>query len=158
MTLSIEQIHTEHNDYLFTSDRGKTDIIAVHKWLSEVSYWKKNIPFDVMKNAVQNSFCINVLKENEQVGFCRLITDYTTFAYLADVYILEEHRGQGLSKKMMDVMMELSWVKEIQRIMLATVDAHKLYEQYGFTPLRFTERFMEINRPELYNDPDNPFL
>lgn len=154
----MQGIEVIHEGYLFTSDRQRTDIKAVHKWLSEVSYWKKNVPYEIVANSIEHSFCVNILHDDEQVGFCRLITDYTTFAYLADVYVLEEHRGHGLSKKMMSLIMELDWVKQLQRLMLATLDAHKLYEQYGYTPVRFPERFMEISRPSIYNDPDNPFL
>lgn len=154
----MQTIEYKHGDYLFTSDKQQVDIVATHQWLSDVSYWKKNIPYDTVSESIKNSFCISILHNGGQIGFCRLITDYATFAYLADVYILERHRGKGLSKNMMELIVQLEWVTQLQRIMLATLDAHDLYQQFGFTPLRFPERFMEISRPAIYNDPENPFL
>jgi GNAT superfamily N-acetyltransferase len=84
-----------------------------------------------------------------------MITDYTTFAYLADVYVEAEHRGQGLSKRMMEIILQQPWVQSLRRIMLATLDAHDLYGQFGFVKPAFPERFMEINRPAIYGDPQN---
>ena len=124
--------------------------MAVHKWLSESSYWAKGIPFEKVKTSFDQSFCIGALMNDEQVGYGRLITDYTTFAYLADVYVLENHRGKGISKQMMTLLFEQDWVKGLRRIMLATSDAHGLYRQIGFTSLGHPEKLMEIVHPNIY--------
>ncbi|WP_159799419.1 GNAT family N-acetyltransferase [Flavobacterium sp. MK4S-17] len=126
------------------------DVQAVHKFLSEESYWAAQIPFEIVKNSLKNSFCVGIFYNDRQIGFARLVTDYTTFAYLADVYIEQEHRGRGLSKMLMDYIMEKEWVKNLRRFALATADAHSLYSRYGFVPLAKPERFMEINRPDIY--------
>ncbi|RYD56418.1 MAG: GNAT family N-acetyltransferase [Sphingobacteriales bacterium] len=148
-------INIEYNGYLITTDKALLQPEAIHRWLSEESYWSKHIPFSVVKTAFDHSYCIGVLKDGVQVGYARFVTDYATFAYLADVYVEEAHRGQGLSKKMMEVLMELGWVKGLRRIMLATLDAHGLYEQFGFTAPAIPERCMEITRPVIYGDKES---
>ncbi|RYZ37530.1 MAG: N-acetyltransferase [Sphingobacteriales bacterium] len=127
----------------------------IHRWLSTESYWSKGIPFDVVKTAIDNSFCIGVLSQNVQIGFARLVTDYATFAYLADVYVVDEHRGQGLSKKMMELIMSLPWMGTLRRICLATVDAHGLYTKFGFQSPAKPDRLLEITRPMIYGDNSN---
>lgn len=149
-------VNIEHNGYLITTDKTQLQPEAIHKWLSEESYWAKHVPFHIVKTSFDNSYCIGVLKDGEQVGYARFITDYATFAYLADVYVQETHRGNGLSKKMMEVLMELDWVKGLRKLMLATLDAHGLYKQYGFIPMAISERYMEISRPIIYGDANNP--
>lgn len=145
-----------YRSYTITTDKTKMHIDQIHKWLSEKSYWSQNIPIETVRKAFDHSFCIGVLSGEEQIGYARLVTDYATFAYLADVFVKEEHRGKGLSKKMMEALMDLDWVKQLRRIMLATLDAHELYAQYGFQPLSKPERIMEITRPGIYNDNSNP--
>ena len=152
----MKPVNVEYNGYLVTTDKTKMQPEAIHKWLSEESYWSKHIPYELVKAAFDNSYCIGVLKDGMQVGYGRLITDYVTFAYLADVYVEEQHRGQGLSKKMMEILMELDWVKNLRRLMLATLDAHELYKKFGFTPMVISERYMEISRPVIYGDTSSP--
>ncbi|MBS1781294.1 MAG: GNAT family N-acetyltransferase [Bacteroidetes bacterium] len=152
----MQPINIHYRDYLITTDKSKMQTEAIHHWLATESYWCKNIPYDLVKKAFDNSFCVGVLKDGEQVGYARLITDYTTFAYLADVYVEEEHRGNSLSKQMMQVLMDLDWTKQLRRMMLATLDAHKLYEQFGFKSVALPERLMEVNRPVIYGDNNNP--
>lgn len=149
-------VNIEHKGYIITTDKAQLQPEAIHKWLSEESYWAKHVPFHIVKTSFDNSYCIGVLKNGEQVGYARFITDYATFAYLADVYVQEAHRGNGLSKKMMEVLMEQDWVKGLRKLMLATLDAHGLYTQYGFTPMAISERYMEISRPIIYGDAQNP--
>lgn len=141
--------------YRITTDKNEMNIDAIHDYLSR-SYWAENIPKQVVAKAVENSLCFAVLasdqKGNEkQVGFARLITDTATFAYLADVYILEEHQGNGLSKKMMEEIVKHPKLQGLRRIMLATRDAHGLYEKYGFTPLTDQKMFMQLWTPDVYN-------
>lgn len=140
------------NDYLITTDRSLMDVTAIHEWLSTHSYWSKGIAFETVKAAFEHSFVIGVLLEGKQVGYARLVTDYVIFGYLADVYILEAHRGKGLSKEMLRQLFELDWVKNLRRIMLGTADAHALYEQFGFTAPRQPQRWMEkSSEPPVFN-------
>ena len=143
-------IHVQHMNYIITTDKSLMHVEQIHQWLTEKAYWSKGIPFHLVKSAFDNSFCIGVLSGTEQVGYGRLITDQTTFAYLADVYVLEEHRGNGLGKLMMQTLFDLDWVKGLRRIMLATTDAHELYRKIGFTPLQHPEKIMELSRPRIY--------
>lgn len=148
----METIAIKHNDYLITTDRNLLQPEAIHHWLSTESYWAKNIPYSVVKTSFDHSFVIGALYGDTQVAYARLITDYATFAYLADVYVIPEHRGQGISKKMMDILMGFEWVQQLRRLMLATLDAHGLYESYGFTSPKFPIRLMEITRPDIYEN------
>ncbi len=116
----------------------------IHRWLSEHSYWAKGIPFETVKTAIAHSFCIGVFADGVQVGFARFITDYAVFAYLADVYVEEEHRGRGLSKRLMNALMMQPFVAGLRGLKLGTHDAHGLYAQYGFKSPAHPERAMEI--------------
>lgn len=140
----------EYNGYLITTDKSLMDKQAIHHWLSTQSYWANGIPFDVFESSFDHSYCIGGLLRGEQVAYARLVTDFATFGYLADVFVIEAHRGNGLSKIMMDTLFQLEWVKKLRRIMLATRDAQALYERSGFTNCRYPERIMEISRPDLY--------
>jgi GNAT superfamily N-acetyltransferase len=147
----MQPITITYNGYTITTDKALMRVEDVHLWLSTEAYWCKRIPFDVVKTAFDNSYCIGILKDGRQVGYARFVTDYSVFAYLADVYVAEAHRGQGLSKKMMEILMGLDWVQKLRRISLATVDAHGLYEQFGFKQPAIPERLMEIIRPNIYS-------
>jgi len=146
----MQAVNVEYKRYLFTTDKSLMQPAAIHKWLSENSYWVKDIAFEEVQRTFANSFCIGILKDGEQAGYARLTTDYTLFAYLADVYVKEEHRGKGLGKEMMRILFSLDWVKGLSRVMLATSDAHGLYKQVGFTGLQTPEKLMEIIRPYNY--------
>jgi GNAT superfamily N-acetyltransferase len=144
--------HLQHTfgEYLITSDKTLLQPRAVHQWLTEESYWARGIPYDTVKTSFDNSWTMGALHEGRQVAYARMITDYATFAYLADVYVEEPHRGKGLSKVMLQLLMDQDWVKGLRRIMLASLDAQVLYERYGFVKPAFPERFMEITRPAIY--------
>lgn len=146
----MQPVTYEYRNYLITTDRALLQPEAIHQWLTQESYWAKGIPYETVKTAFDHSFVIGILHEDKQIGFARLITDYATFGYLADVYIEEAHRGLGLSKQMMETIMNLDWVTKLRRIMLATLDAEKLYEQFGFTAPVFPQRLMEITRAKMY--------
>lgn len=130
-------------------DPSRLDIDAIHAFLIE-SYWSPGISRDVVARAIAGSVCIGAFQGDAQVGFARLVTDKATFAYLADVYVLVEHRGQGLARAMLDALFAHANVQDLRRIMLATRDAHELYAKYGFTPLGAPDRFMELHRPDVY--------
>lgn len=136
--------------YTITTDKELMQPDAVHRWLSQESYWAKNISFETVQTSIDHSFCIAVLIGDQQIGFARLITDYCVFGYLADVYVEESHRGIGLGKKMMEVLFELEWVTKLRSIKLATKDAHSLYRQYGFMPMANPDIMMEIRRPNVH--------
>lgn len=125
------------------------DLRAVHRALSEKSYWAAHIPYETVEKAFRNSYCVSLHDDGEQAAFARVITDYATFAYLCDVYVEEKHRGKSYGKLLMQHIMNESWVDGIRRFMLATRDAHGLYEQSGFLPLKEPQKFMELTR-DLY--------
>jgi GNAT superfamily N-acetyltransferase len=132
------------DDYSITTDRDRLDIEAIHDFLVR-SYWSPGVPIDTVKRAIANSLCFGVFHGQEQIGLARVITDKATFAYLADVYILDSHRGKGLSKWLLEVMQSHEDLQGLRRFMLATRDAHGLYAQFGFKALANPSRFMEIN-------------
>ncbi|WP_316836812.1 GNAT family N-acetyltransferase [Pedobacter nutrimenti] len=138
------------NGYIFSDDVQKIDAISVHHYLSTQSYWAEGIPLETVQKSIDNSLCFGIYKETNQIGFARWITDKATFAYLADVYVLEEHRGLGLSKKLMSLMLFHPALQGLRRYMLATQDAHGLYAQFGFKPLEHPDRLMAVVVPKAY--------
>lgn len=116
----------------------------IHAFLSRRSYWAQNVPVEIVERSIRNSLCFGMFKAGRQIGFARVVTDCTTFAWLADVFIVEEVRGCGLGKKLVAAVLGHPDLQNLRRFMLGTRDAHTLYEQYGFAPLQFPERFMEF--------------
>ncbi|MCE3228871.1 MAG: family acetyltransferase [Bacteroidetes bacterium] len=143
-----EQKHI--NEFLISDDKSRLDVDLIHTYLSKESYWAQNIPFERVKKSIDGSVCFGVYHNSKQIGFARVITDHSSFGYLADVFILEPYRGKGLSKELMKFIMDYPGFKDYRRFMLATRDAHELYKQFGFTPLSTPERFMEIKPFEKY--------
>lgn len=136
--------------YEIDDDVSRLDVAVVHGYLAR-SYWASGISRDMVERAARSSWCFGVYAvDGAQVGFARLITDYETFAYLADVFILEAHRRQGLSKWLMAEILALPVLGGMRRMMLATRTAHGLYEKYGFKPLAQPGWFMEVSRPDIY--------
>lgn len=138
------------DDFVISTDKTKLDVAIIHHYLCYESYWAKNIPLPVVEKSIRNSFCFGVYHSSRQVGFARVITDHATFAYLADVFILEKYRGRGLSKWLMQTIMEHPELQGLRRWMLATRDAHGLYAQVGFVPLDKPERIMGLKPFEEY--------
>ena len=116
------------------------------------SYWAEGISKEVIKRSIEGALCFGVFENDKQIGFARMITDKATFAYLADVFIIEEYRGLGLSKWLMEVIMSHPDLQGLRRMMLATRDAHGLYKKFGFTPLNNVDRWMQIQNPDVYKD------
>ncbi|MEO8173092.1 MAG: GNAT family N-acetyltransferase [Sediminibacterium sp.] len=148
----IKTTETEKDGYTISTDPGKLDLQVIHQYLSRDSYWARNIPFDVVERSVANSFYFGLYHNNQQVGFARLITDKATFGYLADVFILQEHRGKGLSKWLLTVIHSHPEMQGLRRWMLGTKDAHELYKQFGWAPLseEVVPRFMQLHTPDVY--------
>lgn len=140
------------NNYLFSTDRSKLQLDVIHNYLSKESYWAQNMPLDLIKESINGSICFAIYSNNEQIAYARVITDNATFAYLADVFVLEEHRGKGLSKELMRFIMDHPSLKHLRRFMLATRDAHGLYKQFGFNALAKPETMMEIKFFESYEN------
>ena len=138
-------------EYFVSTDKSKIDIEYVHNFL-RTSYWAENISFDVVKRAINGSLCFSVFHLDKQVGFARVITDTATFAYLADVFIDPNYRGKGLSKLLMKTILKYPELQGLRRFMLATKDAHGLYEQFSFKPITNPERFMVIHKPDIYKE------
>jgi GNAT superfamily N-acetyltransferase len=134
-----------------SDDPARLDHQIIHDYLSR-SYWAAGIPRETVDRSIEHSLCFGVYQGARQVGFARVITDQATFAWLADVFILEEHRGMGLGKRLVAAILAHPKLQGLRRFMLATLDAHKLYEPFGFNVTRTPERIMEIHRPDLYKD------
>lgn len=126
------------------------DVRAIHRFLSEDSYWAKGISYELVDNSLQHSFCTGAFAGSQQIGFGRVITDYSTFGWFADFYVLHEYRGQGVSKKILAHILEQPWAKRLRRIMLNTRDAHGLYRQFQFTDPAYPAFLQEIYRPEIH--------
>jgi len=139
-------------DFVITTDRTKIDVSYVH-WFLTHSYWAEGIPLAIVEKSIESSICFSVVYINHQVGFARVITDQATFAYLADVFIDENFRGRGLSKWLMEIIMNHPGLQGFRRFLLATRDAHRLYAQFGFTPLTNTDRWMQVHQPDVYKEP-----
>ena len=135
------------SEYQVTCDPLKLDVKLVAEFLTN-SYWAKGISFPTVKKALENSLCFAVFKKHRQIGFARVITDYATFAYLGDVFILPEFRGLG--QWLIECIIAHPDLQNFRRWILATRDAHGLYEKFGFTPLKKPESFMEKHNPEVY--------
>lgn len=138
------------DDFLYSTDKSKLNIDYIHHFLCKESYWAKNIPIDIVKTSVEGSLCFGVYENNKQVGFARVITDYATFGYLADVFIDIDYRGRGLSKELMAFIMGQGVMKKLRRFMLATLDAHSLYAQFGFESQEGNKRLMGVKFFEEY--------
>jgi N-acetylglutamate synthase-like GNAT family acetyltransferase len=137
------------NQFTITTEKEKFDVEFIHSFLTR-SYWAEGISKEVIKRSIEGALCFGLFENDKQIGFARMITDKATFAYLADVFIIEEYRGRGLSKWLMEVIMSHPSLQGLRRMMLATKDAHGLYEKFGFTALNNVDRWMQINDPNRY--------
>jgi N-acetylglutamate synthase-like GNAT family acetyltransferase len=129
------------NDYTISDDKNKIDLKLVHQFLTN-SYWAKGRSFKEVKTSIDNSICFGIYNENTQVGFARIVTDFVTIAYLLDVFIVEEYRGNGLSKILLKNIFEDERFVGVKKWMLATLDAHSLYKKFGFKTLNSSEKLM----------------
>ena len=139
-------------EYVITTDPARVDLAVVHGYLS-ASYWAKDIPVEVVRRSIEHSLNFSIYHGERQVGFARVITDYATFAYVADVFVVASHRGAGVGRELMAAIMGHPALQRLRRWHLVTRDAQRLYEQFGFQPLRSPERHMEIVVADPYKLP-----
>jgi GNAT superfamily N-acetyltransferase len=138
------------DEFVISTDRSRLDVDAIQRFLVEDSYWARDRTPEQTKSAIENSICFGVYHGDRQIGFARVVSDHATFAYLGDVFILDEYRGQGLSKWLMNVIVSHPDLQGLRRWVLATLDAHSLYEKFGFQGLVHPERWMERPAPNAY--------
>lgn len=155
MQLPLDQSRQNHcswkrGDFEISTDPARIDLPSLYQFLSN-SYWAKGIPLETLVRSIQHSLCFGIYEGIHQVGFARAITDYATFAYIADVFVNEAFRGRGLSKWMMECIKSHPELQGLRRWALITRDAHGLYRQFGFTELANPQRWMEIVDLEVYS-------
>ena len=151
----MEIIEKTFGEFIITTDKTKLDVIAIHDFLSKYSGWSDNIPFEKVKNSIENSLNFGLFHNDIQIGFARVISDFSTIAYLGDIYVLDNYRGQGLSKKLMESVMKHPNLQELRRWILLTSTAEWLYEKYGFNKLPKPELYMELFNPNIYKNIDS---
>jgi GNAT superfamily N-acetyltransferase len=141
-----------HNGkYHISDEKEKLNVAYIHNYLSKNSYWAANIPLEIVKRSIDGSVCFGIYdNDGAQIGFARVVTDKATFGYLADVFVDEQSRGKGLSKWLMEVVMNYPQFQGLRRWMLGTRDAHGLYEKFGFEPLENPSRIMHIHKTDVY--------
>jgi GNAT superfamily N-acetyltransferase len=137
------------DEYLISTDKSLLNVSMIHEFLAS-SYWAKGIPRDVVERSIENSLSFGLYKGQEQIGFARVITDYATYAYIGDVFVLEAYRGQGLGVWLMKVITSHPQLQGLRRWSLLTKDAHWLYERVGFTSISAPDRYMEKTVPNIY--------
>jgi GNAT superfamily N-acetyltransferase len=143
-------INEYKDEFCISTEKTKLDIDAIHEFLSTKAYWCLNIPKEKVLTSIQNSICFGVYEDKKQIGFARIITDYSTIAYLGDVYILEEYRGKGLSKWLISTIMDFPSLQGLRRWILLTGDAHELYRKYGWTDIADPSKWMELHNKNVY--------
>lgn len=136
--------------FCISTDKARLDIKAIHHFLSTQAYWCKNIPLSRVEKATAGSLPFGLYYKEKQIGFARVISDYSTIAYLGDVYVLPEFRGRGLSKWLMQTIMDYPDLQGLRRWILSTADAQGLYSQFGWKPVAYPERWMEVHDREVY--------
>jgi GNAT superfamily N-acetyltransferase len=158
--LSVEY---RRGDFLISTDRERLSLDVIHDFLTNC-YWAKGISREIVERSIEHSLCFGVYGENssfdaakgghkalQQVGFARVVSDFATVAYLGDVFMLESHRGRGLSKWLMECITAHPALQNLRRWILLTRDAHALYSRFGFTAVRAPERYMELHNPKVYD-------
>ena len=156
MNHTIPLFESHLSGFTLSTDPARLDIPAIHRFLSTEAYWCQGIPLAVVEKAIVHSLCFGVYADpasdqpERQVGFARVIADYATYAYICDVFILQEYRGHGLGKWLVSCIREHPHLQGLRRWSLATYDAHGLYAQFGFQPLNNPERWMQLVDPDVY--------
>ncbi len=136
------------------TDQNRLDLKIIHEFLTN-SYWARGVPMEIVERSIRGSLCFGLYDGDQQVGFARVISDCATFAYLADVFVVESHRGRGLGKTLMTAILAHPSLQGLRRWLLATRDAHDLYAKFGFVPMAAPDRFMERHAPNVYAPPES---
>jgi GNAT superfamily N-acetyltransferase len=144
----------QRGEYTISTDNNRLDIHTIHDFVANQSYWAQGRSIETMQRALDNSLNFGLYKNNRQIGFARVVTDYATFAWIADVFVLPDYRGCGLSKWLMEVILSHPELQAFRRWVLTTKDAHSLYARFGFIPLHRPERWMERPDPNMRESPD----
>jgi|SRR5580658_1069014 GNAT superfamily N-acetyltransferase len=140
-------------EFVISTSRERLSLDVVHSFLTNC-YWAKGIPREIVARSIEHSLCFGIYEgSGAQVGFARVVSDFATVAYLGDVFVLESHRGRGLSKWLMQCVMQHPALQHLRRWILLTRDAHGLYSQFDFTLVSAPERYMELHKPEIYKTP-----
>jgi GNAT superfamily N-acetyltransferase len=146
-------MQSRRGEFLITTDPARLDLDVIHEFLTNC-YWAKGIPRETVARSIEHSLCFGIYHEPgaapRQVGFARVISDFATIAYLGDVFVLEPYRGRGLSKWMMECIIQHPALQGLRRWILLTRDAQGLYSQFGFTPLKSPDRYMELHDAGVY--------
>jgi GNAT superfamily N-acetyltransferase len=144
----------QRGEYSISTENERFDLALIHDFISHQSYWGQGRKLETVQRALDHSLNFGIFKNNQQVGFARVVTDFATFAWVADVFILEAHRGKGLAKWLMKSILSHPELQGFRRWVLATKDAHQLYRQFGFQELKRPERWMERPDPHMQEAPD----
>ena len=143
-------VESRRGEFLVSTDPARLDLDVIHKFLTNC-YWAKGVPREVVARSIEHALCFGVYDgSGAQVAFARVISDYATIAYVGDVFVLDSHRGRGLGKWLMECITQHPALQGLRRWILTTRDAHELYSQVGFTPVKFPERYMERHDPHVY--------
>lgn len=143
-------MRSTRGEFEIDTDRSRLQVDVIQAFLRDESYWARERTLEQTKTAIENSICFGLYLGERQIGFARVVSDKATFAYVGDVFVIEEFRGRGLSKWLMQVIVEYPELQGLRRWVLATRDAHGLYRQFDFAELRFPERWMEKTAPNAY--------
>ena len=146
----MQNITIYKNGFCISTDKSNLDIPAIHHFLSTEAYWSLNIPFETVKKSIDHSLNFGLYHNEQQIGFARIISDFSTIAYLGDVYVLPEFRGRGLSKWLMETITSFPELQGLRRWILLTGDAHGLYKQFGWKEIANPERWMELHNKDVY--------
>jgi GNAT superfamily N-acetyltransferase len=145
-----QAVEYRRGEFLISTSRERIDLNVVHGFLTNC-YWAKGIPREVVARSMEHALCFGIYDgQGAQVGFARVISDFATIAYIGDVFVLPTHRGRGLGKWLMECVTQHPGLQNLRRWLLTTRDAHGLYSQFGFTPVKAPERFMELHQPDVY--------
>jgi N-acetylglutamate synthase-like GNAT family acetyltransferase len=144
-------VEHRHGEFLISTDPARLNLDVIHDFLTDKSYWVKGIPREIVARSIKHALCFGIYDgDGAQVGFARVISDFATVAYIGDVFVLDTHRGRGLGKWLMECITQHPALQGLRRWILTTRDAHGLYSQAGFTPVKYPERYMERHDPSVY--------
>ncbi|WP_177735659.1 GNAT family N-acetyltransferase [Flavobacterium inviolabile] len=145
-------ITTTKGDFTISTDKSKLDLTVIHDYLANESYWSKNIPKERIRKSIANALCFGIYYKDKQIGYAKVVSDFSTMAYLGDVFVLEDYRRQGLSKWLMETIMSHPELIGLRRWILLTSDAHELYKKFGWQPIASPEKWIEIHRPDIFRE------